>query len=55
MNKKDSLNFLQSSIDRITNTSDEDIEMFRMKYDKHCIEPEEKFCTNIAKDSIVDG
>ena len=38
MNKKDSLNFLQSCIDRITNASEEDIEMFRMKYDMHCME-----------------
>ena len=36
MNKKDSLNFLQSCIDRIANASEEDIEMFRMKYDMHC-------------------
>ena len=39
MNKKDSLKFLQSCIDRITNASEEDIEMFRMKYDMHCMEP----------------
>lgn len=39
MNKKDSLNFLQSCIDRIANASEEDIEMFRMKYDMHCMEP----------------
>lgn len=39
MNKKDSLNFLQSCIDRIANASEEDIEMFRMKYDIHCTEP----------------
>lgn len=38
MNKKDSLNFLQSCIDRIANASEEDIEMFRMKYDMHCME-----------------
>ena len=39
MNKKDSLNFLQSCIDRIANASEEEIEMFRMKYDMHCMEP----------------
>ena len=39
MNKKDSLNFLQSCIDKIANASEEDIEMFRMKYDMHCMEP----------------
>lgn len=39
MNKKDSLNFLQNCIDRIANASEEDIEMFRMKYDMHCREP----------------
>lgn len=55
MNKKDSLNFLQNCIDRIANASEEDIEMFRMKYDMHCIEPEKKFCTNMAKGSKVDG
>lgn len=38
MNKKDSLNFLQSCIDRIANALEEDIEMFRMKYDMHCME-----------------
>lgn len=38
MNKKDSLNFLQNCIDRIANASEEDIEMFRMKYDMHCRE-----------------
>ena len=38
MNKKDSLNFLQSCIDRIANASEEDIEMFRIKYDMHCKE-----------------
>lgn len=37
MNKQDSLNFLQNCIDRITNASDEDIEMLRMKYDMHCV------------------
>lgn len=39
MNKRDNLNFLQSYIDRIANASEEDIEMFRMKYDMHCMEP----------------
>ena len=39
MSKNDSLNFLQSCIDRIANASEEDIEMFRMKYDMHCMEP----------------
>ena len=39
MNKKDSLNFLQSCIDKIANASEEDIEMFRMKYNIHCREP----------------
>ena len=37
MNKKDSLNFLQSCIDRIANASEEDIERYRMKYDMHCM------------------
>lgn len=55
MNKKDSLKFLQSCKDRITNASEEDIEMFRMKYDMHCTESEKKFCTNMAKGSGVDG
>lgn len=49
MNKQDSLKFLQSCIDRIANASDEDVEMFQMKYDTHCIEPEKKFCTNMTK------
>ena len=40
MNKKDSLKFLQSCIDRIDNASEEDIEMFRKKYDIHCMEEE---------------
>ena len=39
MNKKDNLNFLQSCIDKIANASEEDIEMFRMKYNIHCREP----------------
>lgn len=39
MNKKDSLNLLQNCIDRIANVTEEDIEMFRMKYDIHCMDP----------------
>lgn len=39
MDKKDSLNFLQGCIDRIANATEKDIEMFRMKYDIHCMEP----------------
>ena len=39
MNKRDSLNFLQSCIDRIANASEEDIEMFQMKYGMYCMEP----------------
>lgn len=39
MNKEDSLNFLQSLIDGLADASEEDIEMFRMKYDMHCTEP----------------
>lgn len=39
MNKKDSLEFLQSCINSVANASEEDIEMFRMKYDMHCSEP----------------
>lgn len=39
MNKADSLNFLQSCIDKIADTSEEDIKMFRMKYDMYCAKP----------------
>lgn len=38
MNKNDSLSFLQACIDRIANATEEDIEMFKMKYDIHCVE-----------------
>lgn len=39
MNKEDSLNFLQSCIDKIADASEEDIKMFRMKYDMYCAKP----------------
>ena len=39
MSKNDSLNFLQSCIDMIANAPEEDIEMFRIKYNMHCMEP----------------
>lgn len=39
MNKADSLNFLQSCIDKIADASEEDIKMFRMKYDMYCEKP----------------
>ena len=39
MKKKDSLKFLQSCIDKISNASEEDIEMLRMKYDMYCMKP----------------
>ncbi len=55
MNKQDSLKFLQNCIDRITNASEKDIEMFRMKYDKHCTESRKEICTDIVKGNIVDG
>lgn len=55
MNKQDSLKFLQNCIDRITNASEEDIEIFRMKYDKHCTESRKEICTDIVKGGGVDG
>lgn len=39
MNKKDSLKFLQSCIDMIESASEEDVQMFQKKYERHCIEP----------------
>lgn len=48
MDKKDSLKFLQSCIDRIDNASEEDIEMFRKKYDIHCTEQERTVEKNVG-------
>lgn len=39
MNKEYSLDILQSCIDRIINAPEEDVEMFREKYNMHCREP----------------
>ena len=39
MNKEYSLDVLQSCIDRIINAPEEDVEMFRTKYNMHCREP----------------
>ena len=39
MNKKTSLDFLQSCMDKINTASEEDIRKFKEKYDYHCNNP----------------